>query len=366
MKLEISLFRFDYKSDYLPYYTKNFIKVKNEKKLIDILDKINIEEPFEYRSTDDFNLVVNGVYTKASITVEELVKNFGTDLIVEPISIRRAKKDLTIDDSDFKDRLEILKDFADDEDIARYKSNKLYFYASNTINYEYEYIGDPLIILAYDLIQKDSSKEKEILEILSQYEFGAQYHTSLENRVFGLDKEVEEKIQTIRKKLNLTKDIKEQSFVIDKKSNSINFDSNENIGEIKHYFDNFNIAYYKGLEEDSTTSSLLSKLNAKIINASSMKTDLALETFHINSEFTMKLASSVMLEAFDNSADILVVDDEKLFNLFDSNRKTLKDISGRDIILPVVHKSELIKLATGLHDDVKQTLAKHTVDPELI
>ena len=36
MKLEISLFRFDYKSDYLPYYTKNYIKINNEKNLVDI------------------------------------------------------------------------------------------------------------------------------------------------------------------------------------------------------------------------------------------------------------------------------------------------------------------------------------------
>jgi uncharacterized protein with HEPN domain len=366
MKLEISLFRFDYKSDYLPYYTKNYIKINNERNLVDILDKINIEEPFEYRSTENFNLVINGVYTKASITIDEIVKNFGTDLIIEPISIRRAKKDLTIDDSDFKQRLELLEKFIDDEDRQTYQNYKLYFYASNTINYEYEYIGDALLLLASNLIEKNSSNEKEILEILSQYECSAQYHTSLENRVFNLDKDVEEKIQTIRKKLQLTKNIDEQNFIVDKKSTSIAFEKLDNIGEIKHYFDNFNIAYYKGLKEDEKTSSLLTKLNAKLINPSSMRSDLALETFHLNSEFTMKLASTVMLDAFDNSADLLVVDDEKLFSLFDSNRKTLKDISGREIILPVIHTSELAKLATGLHEEVKQTLSKHSVDPELV
>lgn len=366
MKLEISLFRFDYKSDYLPYYTKNFLKVKNEKKLIDLLDKINIEDPFEYRSTDDFNLVVNGVYTKASIGVDELIKEFGNDLIIEPISIRRSKKDLTIDDSDFKEKLQLLEEFINDEHRALYNSYKLYFYASNTLNYEYDYIGDALLLLAYDLIEENKENENKILNILSQYECGAQYHTSLKNRVYNLDENIENKIQTIKKRLKLTEDTNSQKFTVDKKAKPLSFDSIENIGEIKHYFDNFNIAYYKGLNEDNQTSTILNKLNAKIIDTQAMKSDLALDSFFLNKDFSLKLASTVMLDAFDNSADLLVVDDEKVFNLFDSNRQSLKDISGREIILPVIHKSELIKLATGLHNEAKQTLAKHSVDPELI
>ena len=66
MKLEISLFRFDYKSDYLPYYTKNFVKVKNEKTLLDILNNINLEHPFGFENSVDFYLCINGIYTKAS------------------------------------------------------------------------------------------------------------------------------------------------------------------------------------------------------------------------------------------------------------------------------------------------------------
>ena len=41
MKLEISLFKFDKNSDYLPYYTKHFLKIENEKNLLDILKTIN-------------------------------------------------------------------------------------------------------------------------------------------------------------------------------------------------------------------------------------------------------------------------------------------------------------------------------------
>ena len=40
MKLEISLFKFDKNSDYLPYYTKHYLKIKDEKNILDILNTI--------------------------------------------------------------------------------------------------------------------------------------------------------------------------------------------------------------------------------------------------------------------------------------------------------------------------------------
>ena len=97
-----------------------------------------------------------------------------------------------------------------------------------------------------------------------------------------------------------------------------------------------------------------------------MKTAFALDTFHLTSDFNMKLASTVMLEAFDASADLLVVDDENLFNLLDSNRKSLANACGREVILPVIHKNELLKLASGNHEAVRQNLSKHIIDPEII
>lgn len=365
MKLEISLFRFNYKSDYLPYYTKNFIKVKEEKTLLDLFNTIDIDHPFSYEKSDDFNVVVNGVYLTLGITIEELVKNFGNELTIEPISIRRAHTDFLINQADFEERLKVLSEFIDEEDKKIYESYKIYFYASNTINYEYEYVGDSILLLAYDLIQKNSSNEKAILAALKEHECGALYHTSLIKKVYKIAPEIEEKITAIKNKLGLIKPVEEQNFCLEKK-NSIDFGSFDEIKEIKHDFADFNLAYYKGVCCDSQTTELLNKLNAKIIDTPSMKTDLALDTFHLNSEFTMKLASTIMLEAFDNAADLLVVDDEKVFNLFDSNRKTLTNSCGREIILPVVHKNELLKLATGEHEAVRQTLTKHIIDPEII
>ena len=120
MKLEISLFKFDKNSDYLPYYTKHFLKIENEKNILDILNTINKSAKLGFTDSADFDLVINGVYVKASITLEEVVKNFGKDLTIEPISIRRAYDDLLIDDNDFKEKIKILKDLVQPEDKIEY------------------------------------------------------------------------------------------------------------------------------------------------------------------------------------------------------------------------------------------------------
>lgn len=365
MKLELSLFRFDYKSDYLPYYTKNYIKIKNQRTLLDILNEINMEHPFGYERNEEFAVSINGVYTKLSVSVNEIVENFGNDIVIEPLSIRRSHTDLLINDADFKQRLSVLADFIDNEDIKRYEDYKIYFYASNTINFEYDYIGDSILLLASDLIEKDPSNEKEILDAILDYECGAEYYTSLENRVYNFDKNISEKIDSIRKKLNLLKSIDEQNFNLEKAS-KIEFGSFENVDTIKHNFEDFNIAYYTGLNSDLQVEELLSRLDAKIIKTDSMKFDLALDSFHINSDFTLKIASTIMLDAFDNAADFILVNDEKIFTLFDSNRNKMSQISGREVILPVIHVNELAKLVLGKHDDVKPLLQKHRVDPEII
>lgn len=142
MKLEISLFKFDKNSDYLPYYTKHFLKIENEKNILDILKTINKTAKLGFQDNTNFDLVINGVYLKASITLEELIQNFGKELTIEPISIRRANNDLLIDDNDFKDKINILKEFINEDDKADYLKLKQYYYASNTLNYNSDFIGD--------------------------------------------------------------------------------------------------------------------------------------------------------------------------------------------------------------------------------
>ena len=364
MKLEISLFKFDKNSDYLPYYTKHFLKIEDEKNILDILNTINKTAKLGFEKNSDFDLVINGVFVKASITLEEVVANFGKEITIEPISIRRACNDLLIDDNDFREKITILKDLAQEEDKLEYLKLKPYFYASNTLNYKNDYIGDAILILAYDLIKKNPAIANYILLALDDYEIGAQYHTSLEKRIYNFDMTIEEKIQTIQNNLNLFEPLEKQNFRLNK-TLIIDFGKFEEDYEIKHDFKDFNIAYYPS-KESIQTLTLLNKLDANILKLDSMKLDLAKNTFNKNPQITYLVTSTILLDAFDNNADFLLVDTFEDFYIFDYNRKQLEKLSGREIILPIIHKNELQKLATGKHSEAKKTLNKHQINPEII
>ena len=97
-----------------------------------------------------------------------------------------------------------------------------------------------------------------------------------------------------------------------------------------------------------------------------MKLDLAKNTFNNNPQITYFVASTILLDAFDNNADFLVVDTNEDFYIFDYNRKELEKLCGREVLLPVIHKNELQKLACGNHSEAKKTLEKHQINPEII
>ena len=364
MKLEISLFKFDKNSDYLPYYTKHFLKIEDEKNILDILNTINKNAKLGFTNSSDFDLVINGVFVKASITLEEVIFTFGKELTIEPISIRRAYNDLLIDENDFKEKIKILKDLAQEDDKAEYLKLKPYFYASNTLNYKSDYIGDAILILACDLIEKRPEVANFILVALDNVEIGAQYHTSLENRIYNFDKKIEEKIQKVQDYLDLFEPLEKQNFRINK-TLIIDFDKFVEHYEVKHDFKDFNIAYYPS-NEPAQTLELFKKLDANILKLDSMKLDLAKNTFNKNPLITYHVASTILLDAFDNNADFLVVDTNEDFYIFDYNRKELEKLCGREVILPVIHKNELQKLASGDHILAKKTLVKHQINPEII
>lgn len=364
MKLEISLFRFDRDSDYLPYYTKHFIKINHEQTILDLLKTCDTEQNLSYLDRPDFDLVVNGVFVKASHLIVDVVKTVGKDLTIEPISIRRAVNDFIINDDDFQEKLSYIDAFIHDEDRKTYQTLKAHYYASETLNHEYKYIGDPILILATNIIKKNKAVEKDLLKRLSEHEVGAEFHTSLENRILHFDSQIEEDIKELQKKLGIYEELEKQNFRVDK-TLILNFGFFQDKYEIKHDFKDFNIAYYS-TNKDEKTVELLNNLNAKAVNFENNNLPLAKNTFNANPTITKKIAAKIILDAFDQNADFLLVDNDSDFYVFDYNRKEMAKIAGRDVILPVIHVNELQKLATGQHDEVRKTLTLHKVNPEII
>lgn len=364
MKLEISLFRFDKNSDYLPYYTKHFLKIENEKNLLDILNTIHYKDNFSFENSENFDLVVNGMYVKASLSLQEIKEDFGKELTIEPISIRRAYSDLLINDDDFKSKITLLNDHMDEGDEEGYEELKQYFYASNTLTYYPEYVGDSLLIFAHDLIEKHPKRKSKIIKKINKELFNASYHTCLKNRIYKFDEEIAKKIHDVQEKSDLREDIANQNFRVNK-TLIIDFDKFADDYEIKHDFKDFTYAYYSSNNEKKYND-FLNSLKAKNLNLETLKLDLAKNTFNSNHDISFQVATTILLDAFDNNCDFIVVDSDEDFYLFDYNRKELERLCGREVLIPVLHINEVQKLASGDHKTVKRTLEKHQVNPEII
>ena len=369
MRLEIELFSFDYKHDYLPYYTKHFLKISNEITLLDILNTINEDKKFSYEKRKDFLLCINGLYTKADVLIKDIVLKIGKDLVIEPLSIRRSHKDLLINDDDFQNKFNILKDFMPKKVLPSYQYNeikelyqsyKIYFYASNTINIEKNYIGDSLLLLASFLIKTYPQAEKYILNKIKEEKISASYHTDLSSRLFDYDENIEKEILFIQNKLNI---LSEASIHI---KNKIDFPKINLDKKVLFDFKGFKTLYYCANKKNEKTLSLLNTLEIKQLNLSSRNNDLALNTFNENKNFTYKLAAEIILDAYDQGADFLLVDTIEHFYLFDNNISFLEKISNRDIVLPVLYINELYSLAQGEHKEIKKALDKHVIKIDLL
>ncbi len=109
-KVTIKAFRFNAETDYLPYYKSYEMEVEKDELVLDLLNRIKWEHDgsFSYRRSCRHGICgacgikVNG---KAVLSCKqnalELVKLFGSELIFEPQSKKRAIKDMIIDKGDF-------------------------------------------------------------------------------------------------------------------------------------------------------------------------------------------------------------------------------------------------------------------------
>ncbi len=87
-KLVLEVFRFDCKTDYLPYYKKVVIKIDEEKTVADLLAVIKDDEKvFEYPTGVNAAIKINGKSLFTSIKIGEikefLEKNYSLILLTQ-------------------------------------------------------------------------------------------------------------------------------------------------------------------------------------------------------------------------------------------------------------------------------------------
>ncbi len=110
MKLTLKVFRFNAETDYLPHYDTIEMEVDPKEVVLDLLNRIKWEHDgsFTYRRSCRHGICgscaikVNGRSTLAcKERVVDMVDTFGTELTLEPVSKKRAIKDMVVDKADF-------------------------------------------------------------------------------------------------------------------------------------------------------------------------------------------------------------------------------------------------------------------------
>ena len=197
-KLRLSVFRFDAKSDYLPFYKRHIIKIDGDKTLNDLLAVIKDEDRlFDYPTDENAAIKIGGQNLFTDVKISDIVENFGDELTLMPMSEKRALKDLIINKDDFYEKFDLIDAFVDSSDKKRFEELIIYHFASDVFKYSDDFQGDALFLFASEMIDKYPAYKSKIAEILDN-ENGIWLHTNICGKTFPTDYDVEEKINIVK------------------------------------------------------------------------------------------------------------------------------------------------------------------------
>ncbi|MCH9813881.1 MAG: DUF5644 domain-containing protein [Epsilonproteobacteria bacterium] len=384
-------FYFNADTDFLAYYKNHMVKIDETLKVKDLLTQIQTMDPlFSFKKTSTM-VQINGVSVKGSLSLKEVVKLFGKSLTIEPISTFRAVKDMNINDDDFIQKHTLLEAYGDEEDFKYYKTLIREYYASGSLQYNQDYFGDSMFIYAHYLMEKYPEKGAEILNVIDDRNGIWLYEKEC---TLYPDNDTATKVSVLKAQLtgkSLKKYTPESMAYYDKaelvlaKRFDVEKDEDcaletimDNIGlekiksELKHAFEDFSVAFYAGsfdckdiAEVESEAETLLKTIGAKVVRFASSD---AADGFDIApyDDMAYKKAGSIVLDAFDSGAEILVVDSKESHFMMDQSVKACACATGRDIRIPILNVSQIVALAVGITDIAKLGLDAHKIKPEFI
>jgi len=332
LKLTIRAFFFNAQTDYLPYYKNFSFKVEADKSVLDILNMIK-EKNLNFSFPENNNILkINELIVTADEKISNITEKLGLELQIDPALTYRSNNGLVMNDSDFMQSFEILSAFTNEEDKAYYESLYPLHYASASFEYNHEYIGDAVLVLASRLIEQQPENEYEILETIND-EFNGIAYCEYENNLFnGQDysqtiNELKSKVSTktkaslISKLCNLA--IKKRVYRLE----------NNKMNERK-------IALYVGDRESSELiNSVKDEVNergAKFINFPMSTRVAGQSVVDSNPELAHQKAGKMLLDALDNGADTLLFAKDEDLAIFSSIIVKCERAVGRPIGLQLI------------------------------
>jgi hypothetical protein len=334
-KLEIRAFFFNAKTDYLPYYKNFSIVVEDDATAKDLLAMIEEKnENFSYPK-QKLLMKINGLVVEAKQSVSSLVERFGTYFQIDPVNSYRSNDGLKINDSDFMQSFEILAPYASEDDLTYYKTLYALHYASETEKFDRDYIGDAILVLGHKMIKEGSEHAEEILQALTsahsglfdcEYEnnlFNAEDHTDAINELKAMAKPPQAPcfIEKLAARFGMKKDEAAKTSPSNKSVTIKNIEDKQ-------------IAYYAGArsKEKESISQLIKEIGAHEISFSRSTKLSGLGILEDNRKLALKKAGATLLDAFDSGAEVLVVEEQDILDMFRENFSEIQKVMGREIL----------------------------------
>lgn len=395
IKLDTRTFLFNATRDYLPDYKMHTIMIDDTLSVKDLLLEVEVRENFfDFEKTNTM-LQINNVSVVGSLGIAEAVELFGISWTLDPISTFRASKDLIIDDADFYEKHEVLEAFGDEEDFTYYKTLIRDYYASGTLQYNQDYFGDSMFIYAHHLIEKYPEKKSRVLAAINTpngiglYEKECNlypYHDRAK-KVYALVSqspvgELQEEVEALLEKMAYYDKAeallcekfsaqKDEDCALETITESIGLD--KIVAEVKHPFSDFQVAFYAGDFECQDVAEIkvearkvLESIGAKVVDFDLAVRGDGFDIVATDKSIAFKKAGTIVFDAIDNGAEIIVVDSKESHFMMDQGKRACEKALGRDIRVPVLNISQMVALAVGITDREKLGLDTHKIAVEFI
>ena len=336
--LNIRAYFFNAKTDYLPYYKNFSIHLPKESKAKAILEAVKAQnENFSY---PELNLVfkINDLVVEEDTPLSNIIRKFGTSLKIDPVSTYRSTNGLIINNDDFMQSFELLAPYASESDKKYYKSLYALHYASETSAFDRDYIGDAILVLAHKMIAQGHEEKEAILDAITSVDsglFDCEYEnnlfneqsydaaiTALKDMVKDDGSEYPSLLDMIKSRFSNKTATPAPSKEHEEKSASVTIENLENK----------QVAYYPGKCYSTVVLEEIKAQNMAMVTFDRMHKLSGSSLLKDSKVLAFRKAGATLLDAYDAGAEVLIVENERAYRMFNKYFKEIENTIGRKII----------------------------------
>ena len=330
-RIDTEVFFFNAETDYLPYYKRFALTMPLEATTRELLAQVaERHHAFAYPET---RLVfrINDTVCTGQERLSDVVERFGTELRIEPVQAYRSTHCLIINDDDFSQAYETLAPFCDEDDKAYFDSLYALHYASATSEFDKNYRGDAIIALADRLIRKLPDQADAIYRSVRDTVMACEY----ENRLFD-PYDLQPALEALRayepQKTGLLTKLASRFPTREERVVVPTIDLSET-----------HAALYLGAVDATDITALWEQTSLYPIAFGKATRRNGRTIVHNVPHLAYAKAATILLDALDSGAEVLVCADEADARYFIAHRRAIEKAAGREIPLRITSLSAVCR-----------------------